>query len=230
MRRLATFLAGILALPLAFQAGRWSKVSAVEECQARATQLEHERDEARSQRGTQLASALALASRGLEQARREQPRRYAEQPPAAPAEKEKLKFLDDDERPPDGGAPNMMSMLFAAKEKGHEALEKMQRATRLTSDQRATLDHAVDAMNLALGDAVERFAKYGGHVEPKLRDAIPIALDALNALKKADDDFRASLDDTQRRALDTDGFEVVSQVDPMIFLRFLVPPDQQPPR
>jgi hypothetical protein len=225
MRRLATFLAGILAIPLAFQAGRWSRASAVEECQARATQLEHERDEARSQRGTQLASALAIASRGLEQARREPPRKME----TLPGSHTTFEAHGDGE--PDAGAPNMMSMLFAAKEKGHEALEKMQRATRLSSDQRATLDHAVDAMNLALGDAVERFAKYGGqHSEPKLRDAIPIALDALNALKKADDDFRASLDDTQRRALDTDGFEVVSQVDPMIFLRFLVPPDQQPPR
>jgi hypothetical protein len=221
MRRLATLLAGILAVPLAFQAGRWSRASAVDECQARASQLEHERDEARSQRGTQLASALAIASRGLEQARREPPRKSETLPEQHTA------FEAHIDGEPDAGTPNMMSMLFAAKEKGHEALDKMQRATRLSSDQRATLDHAVDAMNLALGDAVERFAKYGGHAEPKLRDAIPIALDALNALKKADDDFRASLDDTQRRALDTDGFEVVSQVDPMIFLRFLTAPEQQ---
>jgi hypothetical protein len=223
MRRAWLAVVILSAVALAFFAGRWSRAGAVEECATRAAQLERERDEARSQRGSQLASALALASRGLEQSRRD-PRAPA---PTVPGEKSGASITVGEDQPDAGGRDNIVSMMFAAKDKARVALDKMQRATRLSSDQRAGLDQGVAAMNLALGDAVERFAKFGGK-EPRIRELLPIALDALNALKKADDDFRNSLDSGQQRDLDTDGFEVVSQIDPMIFLRFLTPPAATP--
>lgn len=114
------------------------------------------------------------------------------------------------------------------KNKGQEALDRMQRATRLSSDQRATLDKTAQAMNLALGDAIERFAKLGPVKDPRSRDLIPIALDTLSAMKKADDDFRASLGPDQVRALDEDGFDMLSRIDPMVFLRFLPPAAASP--
>lgn len=54
-----------------FLAGSAWKEKHVSECEARAGQLERERDQVRSQRGSQLASALVIASRGLDQARRD---------------------------------------------------------------------------------------------------------------------------------------------------------------
>jgi len=227
MRRALPFLIALALGAAGFLVGRWSRAGAVEQCEERAATFERERDQARAQSRSGLASALALASRGLEHSRHEAVHPL---PPTVPSETSEphTGFSVSIGDAPDAGAKdNMLAMMLGAKSKAREALDRMQRATRLSSDQRASLDRGVTAMNLALGDAIERFAKYGQAREPRSRDLLPIAIDALTALKRTDDDFRATLDPTQSRALDEDGFDLMSQIDPLIFLR-LMPTEPKP--
>jgi hypothetical protein len=229
MKKAAVALVVLVGAAGGFLAGSAWKNRAVTACEAQVTRLERERDEAQSARGSQLASALAIAERGFAEARHTAPPRA----PAASTDAHKSGVSISFDDAPDGGSAehhgdeNPALVLMKLKDKGSDALAEMQRAVRLSSDQRATLDRATQAMNLAIGDAIEHFARRNTD-EVKPRELIPIAIDALTAMKKADDDFRASLDDGQRRALDENGFEVLSQIDPLVLLRLMPAPNQSP--
>jgi hypothetical protein len=120
---------------------------------------------------------------------------------------------------------NPMVALTELKSKGSQALDEMQRAVRLSSDQRAVLDRGTQAMNLAVGDAIEKLAHFRRQKELHSRDFVPVALEVLQAVKKADDAFRDGLDAPQLRALDENGFDILSQVDPLVFLRLMTEPE-----
>ena len=69
-----------------------------------------------------------------------------------------------------------------------------------------------------IGKAIDQLTALMSRTTPiQPREAIDALADGLEAIRQADDGFRAALDDTQRKQLAADGFDITSQIDPSIF-------------
>jgi hypothetical protein len=126
-------------------------------------------------------------------------------------------------RPADGHAgnegaravPDIDALLAAHKSQAAQARTDIAQQLRLRSDQVSALDRVIDDMNDAMRDLAARGEQAGDHASAN--DHIEQGMQLLGALKRANEQLRALLDDDQLRQLDQSGFDISHQLDPSAY-------------
>jgi len=117
--------------------------------------------------------------------------------------------------PPEKQA-SMFDALDGYKRDTSKKLADLKQKLQLSPEQDKLLGDRIEAMNHDVVAAADRLlALLAKSKDPPPRQLIAALGDGLDALRGADQAFRDALDDQQRAALDADGFDLTSQIDPL---------------
>jgi hypothetical protein len=191
-------------LAFAFVAGMHFGSRAIPALEARATQAEHERDELRR---TKLE-----VSAWLERAR-----------PTSTATTPKVQ-APTPEPPPTEPAFNEISLEDLTKmqrAQAQKSFDAMKSKADLSQDQLEALRHTVDEMNRALDAPVQALEQLDKAESYSLSEWADANMAALVAIKKANEDFLASLSPQQRELVAQTDFQVTSQANDASYWRLV---------
>ncbi|HZS41973.1 MAG TPA: hypothetical protein VFF06_34320 [Polyangia bacterium] len=214
MRAIALVLIGVLIGAAAVAV--WNRSLHIAD-EARIARLERSRDEARSQCNAPLLARIGAATALLRSGRNAKPPSIVQSAtPSLPSPS--ASDGGNEEASDDNPADVVLNWNLGAS----RLVDDLRRRANLTEEQQTTLRSASADMNRELSEAIDRF-KALDESKATSRDAIDIALDALKAIKRADDTFRSGLSPQQRESLDRERFDVLSQLDPMLLLKLSQP-------
>ncbi len=174
--------------------------------------LEKARAEDRQKYRTPIMSQLGAVASALQRAQADHPQ---PPPPGRPTATPQPRDAGDEE---EHSGPEIVLGWHA---QSAQLIEQLRRRVELTADQEAVLQSESAEMNKRLGEAIDRARALGD--DAGSRDVVEIGLDALTAIKHADDGFRASLSPQQREKLQGASFDILSQFDPMLLLKLSQP-------
>lgn len=136
---------------------------------------------------------------------------------------ETAKTGDDDARGIDDLSSEEQAQLFEASDKlgdsSKQGLAELVAKLRLSSEQEQALRDHVARMNERAARSLDKLVTMmtqDGPVRP--REAIDVLAEGLDAVREADDAFRASLDEGQRKLLEAESFDMTSAIDPSLLL------------
>jgi hypothetical protein len=209
-------LAVALALAAGAAGGWWYEHREVAALTHRAELAERERDEARAK---PAGSGLMAIANALGQARAQ----AASTPPKAPKPGESPAADAKEPRDTKAAIPDVAAELSGMGEKARsDAVGKL----NLSPDQEQALKKITDEMNQGLNSSlakvIEMIQQSSKSSHPTSGKWVAAAAALLAPIKKADDDFQAQLSPQQRDLLGHGDFDVVTQIDPMIFVPILL--------